>query len=260
MILAIDVGNTNTVLGVFDGADMVMDWRICTEHNRTSDELGIITESLFAQMRMTPHNFEGVVIASVVPPLHRTLELWSRAYLRQAPLWVHDYTVTEMKVLYDNPKEVGPDRIVNAVAAYHEFPQSLIIVDFGTATTFDVVSARGEYLGGAITPGINISCEALFHKASRLSRVEIDGEPGKAIATNTRGAMHSGIIYGYAGMVDGLVRVIKRELGGTAKVIATGGLAKIIAPYTESIEITDELLTLKGLYLIYQQARAAQKK
>jgi type III pantothenate kinase len=173
---------------------------------------------------------------------------------------VQDHTITNMKVLYDNPKEVGPDRIVNAVAAYHEFHQSLIIVDFGTATTFDVVSAQGEYLGGAITPGISISCEALFHKASRLSRVEIDGEPGTAIATNTRGAMLSGIIYGYAGLVDGLVRVITKELGQKAKVIATGGLARTIAPYTESIEITDELLTLKGLHLMYQYARASQSK
>ncbi len=252
MLLAVDVGNTNTVLGAFDGPRLVMDWRIGTDHGRTSDEFGIITESLFAQMQLAPHNFDGVIIASVVPPLHQTLDRWSRSYLRQDPLWVDENVSTGMPVLYDNPREVGSDRIVNAVAAYSEFPQKLIVVDFGTATTFDVVSGKGEYMGGAITPGIRISCDALFHKASRLPRVEIEGAPGKAIATNTMNSMHAGIIYGYAGMVDGVVKVMQKELGGGAKVLATGGLASSIAPHTESIEVVDDLLTLKGLYLIYQ--------
>lgn len=251
MLLAVDVGNTNTVLGAFDGQQLVMDWRIGTDHSRTSDEFGIITENLFAQMQLAPHNFAGVIIASVVPPLQRTLHRWSRSYLRQDPVWVDNHTITGMPVLYDNPLEVGADRIVNAVAAFHEFPQKLIVVDFGTATTFDVVSDKGEYLGGAITPGISISCDALFHKASRLPRVEIEGEPGKAIATNTMDSMHAGIIYGYAGMVDGVVRVMQKELGGGAKVVATGGLAASIAPHTEAIEVVDDLLTLKGLYLLY---------
>lgn len=253
MLLAVDVGNTHTVLGAFEGANLIMDWRVSTDHARTSDELGIITESLFAQIELAPHNFNGVIIASVVPPLHRMLTHWSRSYLRQDPLWVDNYRITGMPVLYDNPNEVGADRIVNAVAAYHAYPQKLIVVDFGTATTFDVVSEKGEYMGGAITPGISISCEALFQKASRLPRVEIEGEPGKAIATNTMDSMHSGIIYGYAGMVDGVVRVIQRELGGGAKVIATGGLAPSISPHSECVELVDEMLTLRGLYLIYQR-------
>lgn len=252
MLLAVDIGNSNTVLGAFEGPKLVMDWRIGTDHSRTSDEFGIITESLFSQMQLTPRDFDGVIIASVVPPLHRTLDRWCRSYLRQDPVWMNEHTITGMPILYDNPMEVGADRVVNAVAAYHEYPQKLIVVDFGTATTFDVVSDKGEYMGGAITPGISISCDALFHKASRLPRVEVEGQPGKAIATNTMDSMHAGIIYGYAGMVDGVVKVMQKELGGGAKVIATGGLAASIAPHTESIELVDDLLTLKGLYLLYQ--------
>ena len=251
MLLAVDVGNTNMVLGVFEGSRLVMDWRISTNHNLTSDEMGILTEALFAQMQLAPHNFDGVIIASVVPPMQKTLERWSRSYLRQDALWVSHKLKTGMPVLYDNPLEVGADRIVNAVAAYHEYPQKLIVVDFGTATTFDVVSEKGEYLGGAITPGISISCEALFQKASRLPRIEIEGQPKKAIATNTMDSMHAGIIYGYAGLVDGLVRKIQNEMDGGAMVLATGGIAPAISPHTETIDGVDDLLTLKGLYLLY---------
>ncbi|MDR1398290.1 MAG: type III pantothenate kinase [Desulfarculales bacterium] len=255
MLLAVDVGNTNMVLGIFEGSNLLMHWRLSTDHGRTCDEMGIITESLFAQLQMAPHNFNGVIIASVVPPMHRSLEQWSRIYLRQDPLWVTKGVKTGMPVRYDNPLEVGADRIVNAVAAYNAYRQRLIVVDFGTATTFDVVSDKGEYLGGAITPGIIISCEALFQKASRLPRVEIDGQPKRAIATNTMDSMHAGIIYGYAGMVDGLVRVIQNELGGGAKVVATGGIAPAISPHTSSIDEVDDLLTLKGLYFIYHLNR-----
>jgi type III pantothenate kinase len=253
MLLAIDVGNTNTVLGVFSGERLVADWRVRTERERTRDELGILLSNLFAASPVPMGSIDGVIISSVVPPMNNTLIDFCRRYFDLQPLFVGPGIKTGMPILYDNPREVGADRIVNAVAAYDRFPQDLIVVDFGTATTFDCISSDGKYLGGAIAPGIVISCEALFQRASKLPRVEIFTKPKSAVAKDTISSMNAGIIFGYAGLVDGLVRAINKERGLDSKVLATGGLAGIIATQSETIEVVDELLTLRGLYILFHR-------
>lgn len=251
MLLAIDVGNTHTVLGVFYEEELVAHWRVRTEQERTGDELGVLISNLFATSPVAMGSIDGVIVSSVVPPVNPHLHDLCRRYFGLDPLFVGPGIKTGMPILYDNPKEVGADRIVNAVAAHHQFPTDLIVVDFGTATTFDCVSARGEYLGGAIAPGVLISCEALFQRASKLPRVEIFARPKAAVAKDTIGAMNAGIIYGYAGLVDGIVEAINRERGVECMVLATGGLAPVIAAYSRTIREVDELLTLKGLRLLY---------
>ncbi len=224
MLLTLDVGNTNTVLGVFRGKELVAHWRLTTARDQTVDEYGILTRDLFTLAELEPKGINGVIISSVVPPLNRTLAEMSRKYLNQKPLFVEPGVKTGMAILVDNPLEVGADRIVNGVAAFERYGGPCIVVDFGTATTFDVISAKCEYLGGAIAPGLGISAEALFSRAARLPRVEIK-DPGKVIGTNTVAHMQSGLYYGTVDMIDGVLSRMKAELGTPAKVIATGGYA-----------------------------------
>jgi type III pantothenate kinase len=253
MLLAIDVGNTHTVYGVFQEKRLVAHWRIRTERERTSDELMVLLSNLFAASPVPMGSIDATIIASVVPPVNNTYQDLFASYFHQQPLFVGPGMKTGMPILYDNPKEVGADRIVNAVAAYERFPQDLIVVDFGTATTFDCVSAAGEYLGGAIAPGIMISYEALFLRASKLPRVELVSRPRSVVAKDTISAMNAGITYGYAGLVDGLVTAINKERGIKCKVLATGGLAFIVAPQSKTIEEVDDLLTLRGLRILYDR-------
>ncbi len=250
MLLVIDVGNTNTVMGIYDGSTLVIDWRIRTERNTTADEFYVLTTSLFAGNKIRAKNISRTIISSVVPPMVNILDAFCRKYLAHAPIWVDAKSVATMPILYDNPAEVGADRIVNAVAAFHEYQTSLIIIDFGTATTFDAISEKGEYLGGAISPGIMISAEALFIKASKLPRVDIFTPPENVIGTNTANSIKAGIIYGYAGLVDGIVRRMKAEMDLPPKVIATGGLATIMQQVAETIEAVESNLTLEGLRII----------
>jgi type III pantothenate kinase len=260
LLLAMDVGNTNIVLGVYDDASRLCDWRIRTERDVTLDELGISIKNLFATRALELEQVGAVIVSCVVPPMLYALEEFSKRYFDLKPLFVGPGIKTGMPIFYDNPKEVGADRIVNAVGAYEKYRTSLIIVDFGTATTFDYVSEKGEYLGGAIAPGILISCEALFQKASKLPRVEIFAKPKSIIAKDTISSMNAGIIYGYAGLVDGIVRRIKDALGYPAQVIGTGGLACLIASETKSIDRVDDSLTLKGLKIIFERNRLRREE
>ncbi len=252
MLLVIDVGNTNTVLGVFDNDELVHDWRIRTVVDHTVDEYGMLIYNLYKTSKISSRNITNIIISCVVPPMLNILEPLCEKYFHLKPLIVGPGVKTGMPIYYDNPKEVGADRIVNAIAGYEKYKQDLIIVDFGTATTFDYVSPKGEYMGGCIAPGIMISSEALFERAAKLPRVELN-KPKTVIAKDTVSSMQAGIVYGYAGLVDGLVERIKAEVKGNPKVIATGGLAKVVAPETRTIEIVDDMLTLEGLYIIYKR-------
>lgn len=256
MLLVMDVGNTNTVLGVFDGDELVHDWRIRTVVDHTVDEYGMLIYTLYKTSRISSKAIKDIIISCVVPPMLNILEPLCEKYFNIKPLIVGPGVKTGMPIYYDNPKEVGADRIVNAVAAFEKYGKELIIVDFGTATTFDYVTGKGEYMGGCISPGIMISSEALFQRAAKLPRVELS-KPKSIIAKDTISSMQAGIMFGYAGLVDGIVDRIKAEVKSKPRVIATGGLAKIIAPETRTIDVVDEMLTLDGLRLIYGRNRPA---
>ena len=255
MLLAIDVGNTNTVVGLFEIAPkpkLRESFRFQTEKDRTGDEYGLQLRALFDFAGVSLEQVHDVIVSSVVPPMEFPLEQMCQRFFRKKPLFVGPGVKTGMPVLYDNPREVGADRIVNAVAAYDKWPQGLIIVDFGTATTFDAVTPKGEYLGGAIAPGIAISMEALFQRASKLPRVAFE-RPDKVIGRNTVASIQSGLVYGYAGLVDSICARMADEVAYPVKIIATGGLAPLIAKVSKRIEIVDEQLTLDGLRIIYQR-------
>jgi type III pantothenate kinase len=254
MILVFDIGNTNMVVGVFAKDKLLTHWRVRTDTLRTSDEYGMILNSLFNYSGISMQEIKAVVISSVVPSLMMELEWMSQRYFFCKPLVVEPGVKTGLAIKYDNPREVGADRVVNAVAAYQKYGGPLIIVDFGTATTFCVVNAAGEYLGGAIAPGIKISAEALVNRASKLPRVELT-VPKSLIGKNTVMSMQVGIMYGFVGQVEGIIERMKKEIDGVPKVIATGGLAPIIARETSAIDLIDEFLTLDGLRIIYEMNR-----
>jgi len=255
MLLVMDVGNTNSVIGVYEGKELVHHWRVRTEKDVTEDEFHVLIKNLFLSQGAGLQCITGTIISCVVPPMVSNLESFCTRYLHHRPIWVDASTFEEMPILYDNPKEVGADRLVNAVAAFDKYHTSLVVVDFGTATTFDCVSADGAYLGGAISPGILISSEALFQKASKLPRVEIFGQPKCVIAKDTVSSMNAGIIFGYAGLVDGIVARIKKEMTPEPKIIATGGLAGLISEVSNSIEVVEPHLALEGLRMMYDSTK-----
>jgi type III pantothenate kinase len=255
MLLVFDVGNTNMVLGVYEGKKLLKDWRISTDKEKTSDEYGVLINNLFQFDGLNLRDVKDVIISSVVPNVMHSLENFSIKYCKKQPLIVGPGVKTGLNIKYDNPKQVGADRIVNAVAGIEKYGTPLIIIDFGTATTFCAMSEKGEYLGGTIAPGIKISSEALFQRASKLPRVEL-AKPGIAICKNTVSAMQSGIIYGYVGLVDKIIDMMKMEFKNKdVKVIATGGLSSLIASETDRIDFVDKFLTLEGLRIIYDKNR-----
>lgn len=254
MLLVIDVGNTNTVMGVYEHEKLISNWRLSTERNRTIDEYGVLFRNLFTLAKMDSEKITGIAISSVVPPLNFTLTKMSENYFGLTPYYVDHTSDTGMPIRYQPETDVGADRIVNSVAAIARYGAPCIIVDFGTATTFDAVSKNSEYLGGVITPGLNISAEALFQRAARLSRVEIR-RPEQVIGQTTISSVQSGLYYGYIGLVDGILRRMMVELGEGTKVISTGGLARLIGRGSELIEEIDDDLTLEGLRIIYERNR-----
>ncbi len=254
MLLALDVGNTNTVLGVFEGKKLLYCWRLATIKNRTVDEYGILIANLFSSRGVPREKIDALIIACVVPPLMGALEGMSHKYFSLTPLIVQPGIKTGMPILAENPSEVGADRIVNGVAAYSKYGGPVIVVDFGTATTFDAISVKGEYLGGVIAPGISISAEALFQETAKLPRVDIR-KPETVIGKNTIASMQSGLFYGYIAMVEGIIKKIEKELGQPSFVVATGGWVEIIAKEIKQIKKVDENLTLDGLRIIYERNR-----
>ncbi|WP_020676636.1 type III pantothenate kinase [Geopsychrobacter electrodiphilus] len=252
MLLVIDVGNSNTVMGAYLGKELVSDWRIATDKDRTVDEYAMLVHNLFNLAGMKFDQLSAVMISCVVPPMLNSLEALCRKYFKLVPLVVGPGVKTGMPILYDNPKEVGADRIVNAVAAYDKWHCGMIVVDFGTATTFDVISAAGEYQGGAIAPGIGISADALFARASKLPRVEFS-RPPQVVAKNTVNSIQAGIFFGYVGLVEGIVTRMRQELGQPLMVIATGGLAASIAGASAMIDSIEPFLTLEGLRILYER-------
>ena len=254
MLLAFEVGNTNIDVGVFSGETLRANWRMGSGQLRTGDEYAVMLESLFQFAHMRLDGVRHAIISCVMPPVLGPLSDFCRRYLHIEPLVVGPGVKTGMPILYDNPREVGADRIVTAVAAYEEFRRSVIVVDFGTATTFDFISSRGEYMGGAIATGLSIAAEALFSKTSKLPRVEMV-RPPKIIATNTVNSIQAGLFFGYTAMVDGLVAQMKAEAGEDPPVIATGGLSAVIASGSSAIDRVDPLLAMKGLRILYERNR-----
>jgi len=255
LLLVFDVGNTNIVLGVFKDSNLVVDWRVSTARHRTADEYGMLMRDLFESQRLSFSRIKAVVLSSVVPPLNFSLEQMCKKYFGLQPVVVGPGIKTGMPIKYENPREVGADRIVNAVAGYETYGGPLIIVDFGTATTFCAVSERGEYLGGAIAPGMGISTEALFARAAKLPRVEIS-KPPSVIGKTTIYSMQSGIFYGFVGQVDEIVRRMKTEMKGEPTVIATGGLADLIFTESKTVDKVDHMLTLTGLRIVYERNKS----
>ncbi|MFA5027098.1 MAG: type III pantothenate kinase [Candidatus Methylomirabilota bacterium] len=252
MLLALDVGNTNTVIGVFEGTVLKVHWRLSSRRTGTSDEFGVFIKGLFDFAGLDFRGVDALILSTVVPTLQMPLEEMGRRFFGVEPLVVGPGIKTGMPILYESPRDVGADRIVNAVAAYEGFGGPCIVVDFGTATTFDAISGRGEYLGGVICPGIGISAEALFQRAARLPRVEI-ARPGAVIGKNTVHSMQAGLYFGYLGLVEGLVARMRSELGGRATVVATGGLATLLLGGSGVVDHVDPLLTLTGLRLLYER-------
>jgi len=253
-LLAIDIGNTNIVLGLYEGKRLAAQWRIATDHARMPDEYAMLLFDLFARSGQDPDSVQGIVLASVVPPLTGTFVEVSERYFGQRPLVVDAGVRTGVRIRYDSPRDVGADRVVNAVAAFRIYGGPACVVDFGTATTFDAISAEGDYLGGAIAPGLRMAAEALFARTAKLPRIDI-ARPPRAIGTNTVHAMQSGLLFGYVGLVEGMVARFREELGPDMRVIATGGLAPLIAAETDVIEVVDQELTLKGLRMIWEMNR-----
>jgi len=268
MLLVVDVGNTNTVLGVFDSrthagevqyGPLIAHWRVSTTKTQTVDEYGVLFRNLFAMSGIEFTAVQGTVISSVVPPLDSTLREVCERYFHSRPLFIEPGVKTGMPVHYDNPAEVGADRIVNSVAAFEKFGGPCVVVDFGTATTFDVVSKNGEYLGGVITPGIGVSADALFARTARLPRVDIR-KPPRVLATNTVNSVQSGLYYGYLGLIDGILERLIAELGDDVAVVATGGLASLMGGGSKYIREVDDLLTLDGLRIIYERNQSHGKR
>ena len=254
MLLVIDVGNTNMVLGVYKDTELLDHWRISTDRQRTTDEYGVLIRELFYLNDLRADDINAIIISSVVPPVVPTLERMCQRYFGISPLLIGPGVKTGMDIRYDNPREVGADRIVNAVAAYEKYGGPVIIVDFGTATTFCAVDAKGVYLGGSICPGIGISTEALVQRTAKLPRIELK-RTDSVICRNTIESMQAGVFYGFVGQVEGIVSRMRRELDMSARVVATGGLAVVIAPATKAIDVVEPMLTLEGLRIIYERNR-----
>ena len=254
MLLVIDVGNTNMVLGVYKDTELLDHWRTATDRQRTTDEYGVLIRELFYLNDLRADDINAIIISSVVPPVVPTLERMCQRYFGLSPLLIGPGVKTGMDIRYDNPREVGADRIVNAVAAYEKYGGPVIIVDFGTATTFCAVDAKGVYLGGSICPGIGISTEALVQRTAKLPRIELK-RTDSVICRNTIESMQAGVFYGFVGQVEGIVSRMRRELDMSARVVATGGLAVVIAPATKAIDVVEPMLTLEGLRIIYERNR-----